>query len=156
MSYPNITDYIWKPHQSFFIVSIVLLCVCLLVSTYTLFIYHCASYECKNFSRTEARISRGIANMLAKCACGLWEIEVPENTEKIAEHEGSFLNFTENPNHYQELWPWVRWLRTGNLWWKRKKTMGHFIKNSVLMNSNWDLNFMLTCWADFVFSSFVS
>ena len=37
--------------------------------------------------------------MLAKCACGLWEIEVPENTEKIAEHEGSFLNLTEITNH---------------------------------------------------------
>ena len=81
-------------HKSFFVVSIVLLCVCLLVSAYTLFIYHCACYECKNFSRTEAIISRGIANILAKCACGLWEIEVPENTEKIAEHEGSFLVFS--------------------------------------------------------------
>ena len=79
-------------HKSFFVVSIVLLCVCLLVSAYTLFIYHCACYECKNFSRTEAIISRGIANILAKCACGLWEIEVPENTEKIAEHEGSFFH----------------------------------------------------------------
>ena len=80
-----------KTLKSFFIVSIVLLCVCLMVSTYTLFIYHCAIYECKNFSRTEAIISRAIANMFTKCACGWWEIEVPENTEKIAEHEGTFL-----------------------------------------------------------------
>ena len=84
-----------KTPKSFFIVSIVLLCVCLMVSTYTLFIYHCAIYECKNFSRTEAIISRAIANMFTKCACGWWEIEVPENTEKIAEHEGSFLIFYE-------------------------------------------------------------
>ena len=84
-----------KTLKSFFIVSIVLLCVCLMVSTYTLFIYHCAIYECKNFSRTEAIISRAIANMFTKCACGWWEIEVPENTEKIAEHEGSFLIFYE-------------------------------------------------------------
>merc|ERR1711911_327623 len=82
-----------KTQKSFFIVSIVLLCVCLMVSTYTLFIYHCAIYECKNFSRTEAIISRAIAIMFTKCACGWWEIEVPENTEKIAEHEGSFLIF---------------------------------------------------------------
>jgi len=68
-------------------VSIVLLCVCLMVSTYTLFIYHCAIYECKNFSRSEAKISRAIANMFTKCACGLWEIEIPENTEEIAKHE---------------------------------------------------------------------
>ena len=57
--------------------------MCLLVSTYTLFLYHCAEYEAINFSRTEARISRGIAKFFTKMACGNWNIEVPENTNKL-------------------------------------------------------------------------
>ena len=81
--------------------------------------------------------------MLAKCACGLWEIEVPENTEKIAEHEGSFLDLrkirTTSPD------PESNGLGPEICDENGKKTMGHFIKNSVLMNSNWDLNSMLTC-----------
>ena len=158
-----------KTQKSFFIVSIVLLCVCLMVSTYTLFIYHCAIYECKNFSRTEAIISRAIAIMFTKCACGWWEIEVPENTEKIAEHEGSFLIFRQSTIvHY----PWFtdheswrpdmdtlgsfrmvkvlnfRNSRSLNFFWKLKKMTGHFTKNSVLTNYSWDSSFMLTCWAD--------
>ena len=155
--------------ESFFIVSIVLLCVCLIVSTYTLFIYHCAIYECKNFSRTEAIISRAIAIMFTKCACGWWEIEVPENTEKIAEHEGSFLIFRQSTIvHY----PWftdheswrpdmdtlgsfrmvqvldARNSRSLNFFWKLKKMTGHFTKNSVSTNCSLDSSFMLTCWAD--------
>ena len=31
------------------------------VSTHTLFIYHCSSYEARNFSQSEARFSRGLA-----------------------------------------------------------------------------------------------
>ena len=41
---------------NFFIVSIILNCICLLVSTHTLYLYHCPDYEVRNFSRTEARI----------------------------------------------------------------------------------------------------
>ena len=47
----------------FFAVSITLLCICLLLTTHTLFLYHCPEYEARNFSRTEARISRGIAKV---------------------------------------------------------------------------------------------
>ena len=67
----------------FFVVSIMLLCMCLLVSTYTLFLYHCAEYEAINFSRTEARISRGIAKFFTIMACGNWNIKVPDNTNKL-------------------------------------------------------------------------
>lgn len=68
---------------NFFVVSITLLCLCLLVSTYTLFLYHCAEYETNNFSKTEARISRGIANFFTKMACGFWDIHVPSNTNVL-------------------------------------------------------------------------
>ena len=70
---------------NFFIVSIILLCICLLISTHTLFLYHCPEYEARNFDKTEARISRGIARFFTKMACGLWNIDIPENTNHIAE-----------------------------------------------------------------------
>ena len=70
---------------NFFIVSILLLCICLLISTHTLFLYLCPEYEARNFSRTEARISRGIANFFTKLACGMWNIDVPDNTNTIAD-----------------------------------------------------------------------
>ena len=70
---------------NFFIVSIILLCICLLISTHTLFLYLCPEYEARNFSRTEARISRGIAKFFSKIACGMWDIDVPENTNTIAD-----------------------------------------------------------------------
>ena len=41
---------------TFFIVSIILNCICLLISANTLYLYHCPDYEVRNFSRTEARI----------------------------------------------------------------------------------------------------
>ena len=79
------------------------------VSTHTLFIYHCSSYEARNFSQSEARFSRGLAKVgfhlieenlvlngwkikwksrkkfFTKMACGLWDIDVPPNTNKIAD-----------------------------------------------------------------------
>ena len=70
---------------NFSIVSIILLCICLLISTHTLFLYHCPEYEARNFSRSEARISRGIAKVFTKLACGMWNIDVPENTNTIAD-----------------------------------------------------------------------
>ena len=41
---------------NFFIVSIILNCICLLISAHTLYLYHCPDYEVRNFSRTEARM----------------------------------------------------------------------------------------------------
>ena len=46
---------------TFFVMSITLLCIGLLVTARTLFLYHCPEYEARNFSRTEARISVAIA-----------------------------------------------------------------------------------------------
>ena len=98
--------------MTFFVISIGLLCICLLVTASTLFLYHCPVYEARNFSRTEARISRAIAEVglhidvskqlqywvkschhsfaipykfFTKIACGMWNIEVPENTNMIAD-----------------------------------------------------------------------
>ena len=70
---------------NFFIVSIILLCICLLISAHTLFLHHCPEYEARNFSRTEARVSRGIAKFFTKMACGFWDIDVPEKTNHIAD-----------------------------------------------------------------------
>ena len=47
----------------FFAISITCLCFCLLLTTGTLFLYHCPDYEARNFSKTEARVSRGIAKV---------------------------------------------------------------------------------------------
>ena len=48
---------------TFTVASITMLCICLLISAHTLFLYHCSEYEARNFSRTEARISRGLAKV---------------------------------------------------------------------------------------------
>lgn len=49
---------------TFFIVSIVMLCVCLLITAHTLFLYHCSEYEAINFSKSEARFSSGVYILL--------------------------------------------------------------------------------------------
>ena len=61
----------------YFIVTIIMLCVCLLVSTHTLFLYHASEYESHNFTQTEARISRNLAKIFDCMACNLWEIRIP-------------------------------------------------------------------------------
>ena len=45
----------------FFGTSITLLSICLLLTTHTLFLYHVTDYEARNFSETEARVSRALA-----------------------------------------------------------------------------------------------
>ena len=45
----------------FFAASITLLCICLLLTTHTLFLYHITDYEAGNFSETEAKVSRALA-----------------------------------------------------------------------------------------------
>ena len=70
---------------NFFIVSIILNCICLLISAHTLYLSYCPDYEVRNFSRTEARISIEIAKFFTKLACGMWNIDIPENTKTIAD-----------------------------------------------------------------------
>jgi len=47
----------------FFGASITLLCICLLFSTHTLFLYHVSEYEAVNFSASEAKVGRALANV---------------------------------------------------------------------------------------------
>ena len=70
----------------YFIVTIIVICVCLLVSTHTLFLYHVNSYESKNFSRTEAKLSLLLARFCNALSCGLWEIEPPLYVLEISAH----------------------------------------------------------------------
>ena len=69
----------------FFVILIILLTLALVITTYTLFLYHLNSYETKNFSRTEAKISRFLAKCFTLMTCYLWEVEVPETVDEIAE-----------------------------------------------------------------------
>ena len=105
---------------TFFIVSIVLLCGCLLITTHTLFLYHCSAkdfktiayiiwtilyvhctflwnlvveYEAINFSTTEAKFSRGLAKFFSAISCRIWVVEVPEVTNRIADR-GMAKSFT--------------------------------------------------------------
>ena len=71
---------------NFFIVAILMLCVCLLVSTHTLFIYNVSEYESKNFSKTEAKISIGLAKMFNAMSCTLWEIEIKDHIKGLILH----------------------------------------------------------------------
>ena len=69
----------------FFVILIILLTLALVITTYTLFLYHLNSYETKNFSRTEAKISRFLAKCFTLITCYLWEVEVPETVDEIAD-----------------------------------------------------------------------
>ena len=71
---------------TYFIVTIIVICVCLLVSTYTLFLYHVNSYESKNFSRTEANLSLLFTRFCNSLSCGLWEIQPPHYVLEISAH----------------------------------------------------------------------
>jgi len=70
---------------NYFIVTIVANCLCLLVSTHTLFLYHVSEYESVNFSASEAKTNIFLARVFNIFACGLWKIEIPENTKQLAE-----------------------------------------------------------------------
>ena len=69
----------------FFVVLIFLLALSLLITTYTLFLYHLNSYETKNFSRREAQVSRFLAKCFNLMTFHLWEVEVPETVNEIAD-----------------------------------------------------------------------
>ena len=69
----------------FFVILILLLTIALVTTTYTLFLYHLNSYETKNFSRTEAKISRFLAKCFSLMTCYMWKVEVPETVDEIAD-----------------------------------------------------------------------
>ena len=71
---------------TYFIVIILVICFCLLVSTHTLFLYHVNEYESKNFSRTEARISLAFASFCNFINCNIWTIDPPSVVKEIANH----------------------------------------------------------------------
>ena len=48
------------------------------MTTYTLFIYHIKTYESKNFSKFEAKLSVGLSNLLNVLSLKLWEIDAPQ------------------------------------------------------------------------------
>ena len=58
-SYPN-TPMILV----YFIITILMICFCLLLTSFTLFLYHVNEYESKNFSRMEAKCSIVIAKIV--------------------------------------------------------------------------------------------
>ena len=78
----------------YFIVTICVICFCLLVSTHTLFLYHVNSYESINFSKTEAKISLIFAKYFNKVCFGLWRIEPPKCVLEIDGHETDDLHAT--------------------------------------------------------------
>ena len=71
---------------TYFIVTICVICICLLVSTHTLFLYHVNSYESKNFSKSEAKISLFLAKIFNRLSCGIWDIEPPQLVIDITQH----------------------------------------------------------------------
>ena len=70
----------------YYIVTIMMICFCLLLSTHTLFVYHVNEYESKNFSRTEAKISLGIAKVLNFIYRCTWQIDPPKVVLEICNH----------------------------------------------------------------------
>ena len=70
---------------NYFIVTIFAICLCLLVSTHTLFLYHIPEYEAGNFTAQEAKTSISLAKFFNFISFGLWKIVVPQNTLKLAQ-----------------------------------------------------------------------
>ena len=64
----------------------------ILVSTYTLFLYHTNEYESKNFSKTEAKISLVLANMSNYANFKIWKVRAPEVVVSIANHPGDDIH----------------------------------------------------------------
>ena len=62
----------------YYIVTIMMICFSLLLSTHTLFVYHVNEYESKNFSKTEAKISVGLAKVINFMYGRVWEIDLPK------------------------------------------------------------------------------
>ena len=50
----------------------------LIVRTHTLFLYHVNSYESRNFSKSEAKVSMGLSKMFTFMTFKIWEVDVPE------------------------------------------------------------------------------
>lgn len=71
---------------SYFIVTILVICFCLLVSTHTLFLYHVNEYESKNFSKSEAKVSLAFATFCNCINCNIWTIDPPDVVKEIANH----------------------------------------------------------------------
>ena len=61
----------------YFVVTICLICLNLLVSTHTSFLYYVDSYESKNFSKTEAKVSCTLAKIFNVIGLNIWVIDIP-------------------------------------------------------------------------------
>ena len=72
---------------NFFIVVIVSLSVSLLVTSFTIYLYHVPPNEAANFSEWHARFSRRIACFFTCIMCGCWDIEVPVEMSQIVGNE---------------------------------------------------------------------
>ena len=57
------------------------------MTAHTLFWYFVNSYESSNFSKTEAFISTKLAKFFTLITLKIWEVEVPETVQEIADHE---------------------------------------------------------------------
>ena len=56
--------------------------------------YHVNSYESKNFSKTEAKVSIGLSKFFNVMTFKIWKINVPEKVQEIADHEGDEIHKT--------------------------------------------------------------
>ena len=77
---------------TYFIITICVICFCLLISTHTLILHHVHSYESNNFSKTEATFALGMTRFLNAICCGMWVIEPPSTVVQIAQHSSDDLH----------------------------------------------------------------
>ena len=70
----------------YFIITILMICFCLLLTSLTLFLYHVNEYESKNFSRMEAKCSIVITKIVNVFTLRQWTVEPPAIVLKIANH----------------------------------------------------------------------
>ena len=76
----------------YFIITILMICFCLLLTTFTLFLYHVNEYESKNFSRMEAKCSIVMAKVVNAFTLRIWTVEPPAIVLKIASHPNAEIH----------------------------------------------------------------
>ena len=71
---------------NYFVVTILTISGCMLVTTLTLFLHYVSEYESQNFSQTEAKISLIFAKVVNIGTCNFWKIRPPKIVTELANY----------------------------------------------------------------------
>ena len=87
---------------NYFVVTILTISGCMLVTTLTLFLHYVSEYESQNFSETEAKISLIFAKVVNVGTCNFWKIRPPKIVTELANYSNDrLMSIYEHFNHEQ-------------------------------------------------------